>query len=203
MTNIKYRAFVDSARSEYNLLVQNHHARVISRIGFVAQDMKDFQIEVFNAIQNRAIEINNNNAACLLEAERNLQSSAVEAGNVIVHAAKEWRNELSFINDEFATPLLDDIELVMSIMQKEHFYIFAYVNPVTELQAAVMYLTIEAEILKFLFELFVSEAYSDFLVFVMLTNMKSEELFPLLDTALDDFRVSGNLIINSLANCSG
>jgi hypothetical protein len=200
---MKYRAMVDSARGEYNIIVMNHHARVVSRIGFVAQDMKDFQFEIYDAILNRATEINNNEAECILEAGRSLEASVVEAGDVIMHAAQEWMSELSIIEDEFVSPLLSEIEIIMSIMQTETFNIFGYYNPVTEIQEALILLIIESALYSLLFEIFVSEIYSDFILFGILTDAKNEELFPLLNAAFDDLRASGNIIRNSLANCNG
>lgn len=201
-TNMKYRAFVGSARGEYYIIVSNYNARVLSRIGFVAQDMKDFQVDVFNAIQNRAIEINNNNAECLFEAERNLEAAAKEAGDVIVRAAQEWMSELSILDDEFVTPLLDELEIIMSIMQLESFNILGYYNPVTQLEDAVLFLILDSALFALLFELFVSEIYFDFIIFTLLTDEKNEELFPLLDAAFNDLRSSGNLIRNSLVDCN-
>jgi hypothetical protein len=201
MTNSKYRAFIESARDEYSLIVKDQSARIVSRIGFVAQEMKDYQYEVFNEIQNRAIEINNN-AECLLEAERELESLTVTAGDAIVSAANDWRYELSFLDDEFVTPVLNELEMIMTIMQTETFDIFALYNPVTELEEAVILLILEAALYSVLFELFVSEIYSDFIVFGLLINESHKELFPFLQSAFDDFRVGGNLIRTSLVDCN-
>jgi hypothetical protein len=130
MTNYKYEAFVTSARHEYSLIIKDENAKVVSRIGFAAQEMKDYQYEVFNEIQNRAIEINNNNAECLLDAGRSLESQAVTAGEVIIKTAREWANEINFLNYEFVTPLLNELDILMSVLQTETFDIFALFNPV-------------------------------------------------------------------------
>lgn len=164
--------------------------------------MKDFQYEVFNQIQNRGIEIGNNNAECLLAADRELESLAVTAGEAIVSAANDWRSEFNILNDDLVTPLLTEIEIIMSIMQVETFGILALYNPVTELEESLTLLILEAALYSILFELFVAEIYIDFVFFDFLMNEKHQELFPQLQTAFDDFRVSGNLIVNSLQNCN-
>lgn len=94
-----YRALKASASTEYNQIIKVHHARAVSRIGFVAQDMKDLEGELLVAIQNRGIEINNNDAACLRAAENSLADSTEDAGNVIVFVSRDWSEEIYILND--------------------------------------------------------------------------------------------------------
>lgn len=96
-TNMQYRAFIASANREYDLIIKNHHARAISRIGFTAQDMMDFQEDVTSAIQNRGIEINNNNAQCILDAHQELNSSVELAGDVFDSVSREWFEEVNIL----------------------------------------------------------------------------------------------------------
>lgn len=94
---MQYRAFIASANREYDLIIKNHHARAISRIGFTAQDMMDFQEDVTRAIQNRGIEINNNNAQCILDAHQELNSSVELAGDVFDSVSREWFEEVNIL----------------------------------------------------------------------------------------------------------
>jgi hypothetical protein len=70
------------------------------------------------------------------------------------------------------------------------------------LEEALDILILEAAIYSLLFELFVSEVYFDFIIFNELMDARHKQLFPVIQSAYDDFRVNGNLIISSLANCT-
>lgn len=200
--NIQYRAFADSAQTEYVDIVRNNHARLLSRIGFVAQDMKDFQNDVANDIENRAIEINDREAECILDAQRELAESAETAGAVIVNSARDWSEGLYFKNDEFVTPALEEIDMITSLFEIEALMIISYYNPVTEMENLVFTFFFEVLIFDILFEIFVDEIYVDFIIFEMLSNEKNEINFPLLDAGLEAFRSDGSLIRSSLANCN-
>jgi hypothetical protein len=93
-----YRALLMSSKTELNLMVKINHAKVVSRIGYVAQDMKDLQAKIYDAIQNRVAEIGTNE--CLLEAERTWQRSFFEAGDVIVRTAREWKSSNEYLSSE-------------------------------------------------------------------------------------------------------
>lgn len=198
-----YRAFSASAASEYDLLVKNHHARTVSRIGFVVQDMKDFQYEVLNAIRDRASVINNYNAECILDAQRGLEGAAEEAGNVIVFTSRDWYEEVNLVNDIFVTPVLKELDIIASLFEIETLGMLAWTNPVINIEDIVSTLYLEALLYEVLFEYFVIEILYDFNVFDSMTDEKNGRIFPALDRALTDFRFTGNVIRNSLANCNG
>lgn len=199
---VQYRVFVESARKEYDVIIKSNHARLVSRIGFVAEDMKDFQNVIANEIEMRAIQINNSEAECIGEAQRELATAAEAAGAVIVVAARDWSEGLYFKNDEFVTPVFEEIDIITSIFEIEVLNMLAYYNPVTQIENIVNTLAFEVLLFDMLFEIFVDEIYVDFIFFEMLSEEKNEANFPLLNAGLEDFIVSGNLIRNSLANCN-
>jgi hypothetical protein len=198
----QYRALSASARSEMTLMEKNHNARVMSRIGFVSQDMKDFEYEIFNAIQERATEINNNNAECLLEAQRSLSELSVEAGEVVMNATRIVIDDLDLLYDDVFYPIMNVIETLVSQYEKEILTILGSFNAVTSMRTIL--LTLESEIRNYgaLFEYFVSYIYVDMVIFELLTNLTVQNIFPQLSAGLDTFRTAGNGIRDSLANCN-
>lgn len=197
-----YRALKVSASAEYNQIIKVHHARAVSRIGFVAQDMKDLEDELLVAIQNRGIEINNSNAECLRVAERLLANSTEDAGNVIVLVSRDWSEELYILNDDFVDPLLKEVELLTSLFDIEMLKTLVSNNPVTQLQDIVFQLYLEAVLFDMLFEYFVTDFYDDFVLFDTLTNQKNGRIFRQLDEALVNYTTVVNLITSSLSNCN-
>lgn len=197
-----YRALKISASTEYNQIIKVHHARAVSRIGFIAQDMKDLEDELLVAIQNRGIEINNNNAECLRVAEGLLANSTEDAGNVIVFVSRDWSEELYILNDDFVDPLLKEVELLTSLFDIEMLKTLVSYNPVTQLQDIVFQLYLEAVLFDMLFEYFVTDFYNDFVLFDMLTNEKNGRIFRQLNEALVNYTTSVNLIRSSLSDCN-
>lgn len=199
--NMQYKTMIASAHREMNSMEKNYNARMISRIGFVAQDMKDFEQEVADAILARAIDINNPGAECLVEARNNLQTSVNVAGDVIIQAANQTTAELQVINDSIFYPTVEVLEFAISQLDVEIFNAFAYFNPVVSMIQLI--LTLESEVRGWgaLFEYFVSELFVDMIIFEMLTDTTTRDVFLQLDAGLNDFRASGNAIRNSLSTC--
>ena len=203
MLNRQYRALTDSTRNEYHQIVKINHAGLLSRLGFVAQEMKDFQAEVLNNIQTRADEINNGEESeCILDAKHGLNISANTAGEALMFAARDFMQEINVVNDAFITPILEIIDHLTSLFEIEIIAQLGFQNPITEMETIVSYLHAEVAVLEILFELFVSEIQDDFVIFGVLSGERSALIFPLLDNALNDFKFNGNLIRNSLVNCN-
>lgn len=179
-----------------------YQARVISRIGFIAQEMKDLQSEVIAAIEQRAVEINNNNAECILEARRNLNSSVDDAGAVINSAASRTVADLEILLDDIFHPTIGTIDYLVSQFEVEVFMIFAYFNSVTSMFQVIITLESEIRMYGALFEYFVQELYVDMIIFKIHTDLSVEAVFPKLQGGLNTFRDSSNAIRNSLVNCS-
>lgn len=200
--NMQYKALISSATSEMNQMEKIYRAGVISRIGFIVQEMQDEQSEINNAIDNRAIEINNNNTACLIEARQNLQTSVDVAGNVINNATFRLILDLEILYDSIFYPTIGTIEFLVSHFEVEIFMVFAYFNSVTSMFQVI--LTLDSEITTYgaLFEYYVEELFIDMLVFQMFTEMSVEVVFPMLGNGLTAFRDSGDAIRSSLAYCS-
>lgn len=199
---MQYKAFSVSARNEMSSMEKNFNARVISRIGFTSQDMKDFEYEIFNAIQERAIEINNNNAECLLVAQRNLEASSVEAGEAIMNATRKAVGDLNILYDDIFYPIMDTIEMLISQFEKEILTVFGSFNSVTSMFQILI--TLESEVRNYgaLFEYFVSYIYIDMVIFDLMVETTAQTVFQQLGAGLNSFRTAGNSIRNSLVDCN-
>lgn len=198
----QYKVLSASARDEMNFMERVYSARVLSRIGFVVQEMKDLEHDLSNAIQNRGAEINNNNAECILEAHISLKESLTVSGQLIQEVATQLSEDLLTLNEIAVYPSLHEIELLRSIFEVEIFNIFAYVNSVTNMFQLLILLESEVRTYGALFEYYVSEIYVEMIIYSMLTDELAQETFPLLDTALVDFKTSENRIRNSLSSCN-
>jgi hypothetical protein len=200
--SLQYKALSASSRSEMNVMEKIYNARVLSRIGFVAQEMKDLESDLLQDIDNRAIEINNNNAECLLEAQRNLSNSSESAGKTIKAFAMRASEDIQTLNEIAVYPVLHEIESLRSIFEVEIFNIFAYINSVTNIMQLFILLESEIQAYGVLFEYYVNEIYTEMVIYGILFDDLSQEIFPLLDAGLEQFRTSASIIRSSLTNCN-
>lgn len=191
----------DSVRNEYDSIQQNHHARILSRIGFVSEDLKDFQSEIITAIDEHAAGIGNN-AQCIVNAHQELAAIEEAAGLMISTAARDWLEELHLMEDNFIKPFLKELDLLTSQFDIEILNVIRYYNPVTNTEMIVGSLLLEVMLFEYLFEFFVSEIFIDFIIFEEISNNKNLRIFPALSEGVEDFRSAGRLIIDSLASCT-
>lgn len=200
-SNFQYRAFIDSSKAEFDSMIKNHNARALSRIGFVTEDMKRFEYSVSNSIQERAAEIENNSPECIVDAENRLTNASITAGEVIVSSAQEWYRELHLLHDSLVTPLLDQIEDLMSAVLVDTKQSFAESNAYTEFQDIVALLSLEATLFELVFEIFVNDIIFDFNFFEGYTNEKNMRIFRDLNSAFTELQNVGREIESSLVDC--
>lgn len=202
MMNQQFLALENSATREYHLTITNHHARAVSRIGFVAQDMMDLQNEVLLEIRNRGNEIGDNSTECIQDAELGLTSAATIAGEQIMLASRAWYEEVNLLNDDLIAPLIAEIEFLNVVFDIEVLAMFAIDNPVTQLELVVNTMYELLDLYSELFEFFVTDLVVDFVYFDTRGGDKNGRIFLQLEDALDNFRFSANLIRNSLETCN-
>lgn len=201
-TNIQYRAFMASTRYEYDLLLKQHHARVVSRVGFVSQEVMDLRDEVTSEIDARATEIGNQEAACIVEARNSLAASVEQAGALMMDVSHDWADEIHLVHDEFVSPMLKELELLTSILEIEMLVAMGYFNTVTEIESLITNLYFEATFYAIFFEQFVDEIIIDFRIFENFTRDKNDRLFPLINSASTDFAEAAAVIRASLPSCT-
>lgn len=200
--NFQYRAFIASSNFEYNTLLKQHHARVVSRVGFVSQEIMDLRDEITSEIDGRASEIGNTEAACIVEARETLAAAVEQAGALMMDVSHDWFVEIHFVHDEFVSPLLGELEILMLLLESEMLGVIGYYNSVTEIESIITNLYFEAVFYGVFFEIFVDEIIYDFTIFENFTREKNERLFPLIETAVTDFIAAATPVRDSLPSCT-
>lgn len=201
-TTVKFQALADSARIQFDLISQSQHSQIISRIGFVMQEIMDLEREISEDIENRAIQINSNDTECILDAQRGLHSSLVVAGDLIRYASMELHGEISLNNKELVYPALETIDAIVSQLKTEMFEKLGYLNAVTQMDFLLELLMIQVEIGESIFEWYVDKIITDFIALEVRSSDMNASIYPRLDRTLEDFRFRGNVIRNSLVNCN-
>lgn len=198
--NMQYNALLTSARSEMLNTEKNYQTRVISRIGFVVDEMKDLQREVVKEIGSLT-EIGRDVAQCLLEAQQTLDISVSEAGIAIYGAARRLTSDLELLADSTFYPTIATIEYLIHQFEVHILRVYAHFNPTINMFMILFTLRSEIEMYDELFERFVLELYVDMLIVQLVTDASAQAAFLQLDNGLRAFRDSCDSIKNSLANC--
>lgn len=173
-------------------MVKINHAKVVSRIGFVAQDMKDFEDDVNNEIQNRV-----NETECLSESQRRLQNAAKAAGAVIVSAAQDWKASNDYLLKSVLFNSVHEVQVLVSSFETELFGCFANKNSVTELDEVLKAHQTAVELFVYDFELHVYDILVDMFVYDIVTKEKNKAMFLKIDDSWQSFQSEGKLIIEN------
>lgn len=182
-------------------MVQIKHARVISRIGFVAQDMKDFQQEVQVAIQQRAVEIGSNSSECILQAERDIEIIAEDAGEIIVFSAGQWKNLNDALLDLTTYEAIDEVDFINSIFEIELMNLIYNINGVTNLYDLLLTYQTNIQVFFLMFDYAVDLVLESLVLHELASSQVNTVLFHTLDIGLQRFRLQGAAIIDSLESC--
>lgn len=197
-----YKTLVDSAGNEFSLMVKINHAQQISRIGFIVQEAKDLKSEVLLAIQNRANEINNQTAECIMEAEQELETAAASVGSGVSYAANQLQILNDFLFDGVIDVTINELSFIISLFEFEFITLITFFNPVTNMFDLLSYFQLEIQLFFILFEYFVDEILVDMEAFHLSTDALNRVMFLSLESYAERFRVTGISILTSLGTCN-
>lgn len=199
LVKTEYLEFLRSARSEFNNLIETHHAQVISRIGFAVQDMQDSESAARTKIQNQGAD---ENVECIETAERQLLAALSEGGENLLY---EIGHLQAFSNGLFEYTIyqtIDPLETNLSLFDTELFYLFSYFDSVANVSILIASFEIEIQVFRELFNHYVQEVYLDMLVFDIATNEMNRIMFNYLFEVAQLFDNQTISIVESLASCN-
>lgn len=181
-------------------MVRNNQANVLSRIGFAAQEMKNYQNEIFLDIQNRWTG-DNNQSECFAAAERDLEMSAASAGEVIMYAARQLVGMNDIIAGRVIFATVDEIDVLLSLLEFELFHLFSFFNGVTEIYDLLLIFQTGIQVTFNLFDLFIDEILMNMLTYESSTNQMNRIVYLEMNGGLEEFKVAGASIISTLVAC--
>lgn len=197
--SLQFRTFLESARNEMSLLIRNYNSRVISRIGFISQSMKELDQEISNIIENRAREIGNNE--CILSARSDLEVLRSEAGNVTNYAATNWLQEFQVLETIAVFPVLSEHEFIVSFEETEFFRTLAYFNSVLSFDQIIYFLSVELTIVEMIFEATITKITEEMIIFDQLTDELNQNLFRKLQSGFELYSTGTSVIREALIYC--
>lgn len=199
LVKTEYLEFLRSARSEFNNLIENHHAQVISRIGFAVQDMQDSESAARTKIQNQGAD---ENVECIETAERQLLAALSEGGENLLYEIGHLQASSNGLFEYTIYQTIDPLETNLSLFDTELFYLFSYFDSVANVSILIASFEIEIQVFRELFNHYVQEVYLDMLVFDIATNEMNRIMFNYLFEVAQLFDNQTISIVESLASCN-
>lgn len=195
---IQYDAMIDSARSEVVLMEKELNARLLSRMGFVFQEIMDHEERMRGEIATRSIEISNEQ--CIQEVTTNLNSLVNETSaqglvDNILSEVGSYRFILMY-------PTLTQVKRMVSMHEYRPFNLFRVFNSVTQFERAVTDLIDDFEFFNSLFDPYVDELIDEMTRFLRYTNQHGGDYFRELNEIESNFISSIDGIRNELQSCS-
>lgn len=178
--NSKYDAFVVSTEHEMTNIEKNFNAQLLSRTGFVFQEIKDLEFQVANEISEAGVS-----PECVLQANAILANGSAWAGSNSMPAYLDVTQRIYFSRYVEVYPTLTELKKLMSTYTVEALAMLGYLNPVTRMGNILEIMLYEFEVFDILFEDFVDQIIHEMQVF----DVYSRELFRILNNSLGQSRV--------------
>jgi hypothetical protein len=197
--NVNYRAFIESSKIEVFNMERNFNARLLSRTGFVFQEMKDLEYEVVQDINNRRVQINN--PQCILTAGERIIAASAKAGTNSQSAYQDIMQRIEFARFLMVYPTLAELSRQTYAIAVEPFTLLGFFNPLTEFNRSVEALKQEVDDYSELFEAFVEEIITEMISLNSLHLELSGVLIDSLEETRLEFSLSAREIQAFLMEC--
>lgn len=198
--NLSYEVFVASTSREVTNIERNFNAILLSRSGFVFQDLKDLEYEIRNEIYDRM-----SGAAdpiCFLQARSDLETAAEAAGTSSDSAYRDVISRLRVMHILQVYPTLTEINREINKNSMETIRLLGAFNSVTNVDGLLTTLDGEIGLFEELFEQFVEQVLSEMIIY---ERYLMRSLVPVLVTSLEETRTTfvneTNAIRTTIAAC--
>lgn len=206
MYDVLHRNFdfrINGGIRSQSLNVKIINAQLISRIGFVADEMKAVQNQTRAAIDNRAIQIENPDALCIADARASMQSAEYYVGYSVNGLVGEVMFYINQIEQYYFYPLIQVLQLESNIIQWTLLSEMHRYNPVTDIGRLITRLEDDYFVLLTLYEISVNNIIREMNQIENHVNTEvKQSMFPQLDAIRDYFAFSNQIIMNALTVCN-
>lgn len=200
--HMKYNDQVDVYETQQDFNFKVFNSQLLSRLGFVLDEMKVKQAEVQVEIVDRALVIGNSTAECIVDAEESLENAINYTARNIQESVKEIMESLNVIENDYFYPLVNALRLESNNMQKQVLVSFRRDNPVTRYQNLLARLNDDYLVLYILYASSMNNIDREIVKITNRTNVDKSTMFPMLNSFNIYFMFQANLIKESLTMCN-
>lgn len=198
--NEQYQALAGAAAQQVYNIEQNFNAMMLSRTGFVFQEIKDLEYVVLNEIFDRASEVEDQ--VCIIIARSQLESASSTAGSSSMGAYRDVLQRLNIMQILEVYPTLSEINRAIPMYAIEPITVLRSSNAVSDMNGYLGRLTGQVRLHTDLFEGFIDQLMSEMRI---LENYLNRDLNAVLTASLETTRIaflsSVADIRNSIAEC--
>lgn len=180
---MNYRVFVESTKIQVAGMEKVFNAQLLSRTGFVFEEIKDLEYRVGNDIEDRRRQVNN--PACIQTATERLINASTIAGTNSQSAYSEIIQRVEFTRFLKIYPVLGELSRFVYGVAIEPFSLLSRFNPLTDFDSSIEALREEVDNFVELFEEFVDEIITE------MTSLQAlhQELSGILILSLEETRL--------------
>lgn len=179
------------------------NAQFISRIGFISDEIKAKAQQTLYDIEARAIQINDWNAECILDAKESLVNAEDYSGYQINGIAGETMFYVNDIESRFFYPLIGVLQRESNIMQWNVKSVVRRYNPVTQMNQLMTRLEEDYQVLVMLYTMAITNIAREVELIEAQMNDVKRSTFPQLNGVRDYFVFAADRIKDTMPHCNG
>lgn len=154
-----YHALVDAAEAEITEIERDFSAELLSRTGFVFQEIKDLEYQVINEVTERSLNVSSQE--CIIEATSRLAAASLVAGTNSMPTYQQVYSLLLVTHILYVHPTLSELTLQFFEYNFEPLAMLGEGNPVSNIGDILDTLSHEVHTYHELFEQFVDQIIHD------------------------------------------
>ncbi|CRK95139.1 CLUMA_CG008617, isoform A [Clunio marinus] len=197
--NFEYRINRAIESQAINLKIAN--SQLISRMGFVSDEINDKRNETINEINLRAAEIDDFEAECIVGSLESVENSAQYAGTNLMAAVGEAMFYINQIEQSYFYPLINVLQIESSIIQWTILSSMHRYNSVTEIERLISRLEDDYFVTWTLYEISIRNIEREVQRIDENFNEIKSWYFPQLNSHRDYFTFTANFIREDLSQC--
>lgn len=197
--NFDFRVNNAIRQQSENLKILN--AQLLSRFGFVVDEIREVERRVSEAIVSRGLNISAPEAECIVDSALSLENALDYAGYSLNGVLGEAIWSVNEIEQTYFYPLMNILLFESNTYQWSVFAEMHRFNPVTNVESLVHRLEQDYEVALFLYQFSIEQIASEFVQIQRKMNEVKEFMFPQMNGVRDYFTFTANFIEGDLSLC--
>lgn len=197
--NMDFRTNIAVVEQAQTIKIMN--AQLISRLGFVVDEIKIKQFEIDLEITMRAQNISSPDAECILEARLSLENAADYVGYSLNGLLSEVMFYINELEDDYFYPYIRILQWESNIIQNSVISTIHRNNPVTDVANLIERLQGDYAIMVYLYQSSIPNIAREMSSVDRKFNEIKQTMFPQLNSIRDYFAFTANFIRETLPLC--
>lgn len=192
---------INNAIRDQSRNLQILNAQLISRLGFVNDEIRAVEQLTRDAIEQRGLNITNPEADCIVDARGEIDNAVEYAGSSINGVVGEVMWNINDIEHRYFYPLIQILQLESNIIQWSVKSGLRRYNPVSQADRLIQRLDDDYGVMVILYQASIANIASEITGIDEHMNTVKQSYFPQLNGVRDYFIFTANFIRGTLEQC--